>query len=83
MKKRFSFSSSVLILIGVLVTLAKYYYGSSSWGGFYGVLSIGILIFISGVIFGVIAFAKKEKGVLKYISVLSVIVVVFFVGYLT
>ncbi|WP_114746369.1 hypothetical protein [Falsibacillus pallidus] len=82
MNKRFSTLSSILILIGILVTLAKFYYGSSSWEGFFGVISIGIAIFIFGVIFGVMAFAKKEKGVLKYISVFSVIIAVFFVGYL-
>ncbi|GGH86972.1 amino acid transporter [Pullulanibacillus pueri] len=82
MNKKFSVSSLIVALIGLLVILAIFFYGASSLEMFFAIVGIGILIYIISIILCVMAFVRKENGLQKYIVVVSVIIAIFFVGYI-
>ncbi|MCG7335081.1 hypothetical protein MHZ95_07305 [Sporosarcina sp. ACRSM] len=45
-------------------------------------IPIGFAIYLTGVALGIIAFIKKEKGFIKYISLISISLGVLFVVFL-
>lgn len=45
-------------------------------------IPIGFTIYLTGIVLGVIAFVKKEKGFLKYISLLSISFGILFIAFL-
>ncbi|WP_404407985.1 hypothetical protein [Jeotgalibacillus malaysiensis] len=46
-------------------------------------IPIGFAIYLTGITFGIIAFLKKEKGLIKYISLLSIPAGVLFVVFIS
>ena len=49
--------------------------------GWWGIF-IGFGIYSTGIVIGIIAFFKKEKGFIKYISLLSISLGVIFLAFL-
>ncbi len=49
--------------------------------GWWGI-SIGIGIYLTGIVLGICAFFKKEKGLMKYISLLSIIYIIYFIAFI-
>ncbi|QSX23934.1 hypothetical protein [Priestia megaterium] len=71
MKKRFSQYSLWLSLLGIAIGVGQYFtpvYSSNT-------LYIGIVIYLLGFLCGVIAFGKHEKGLMKYFSLTSFVVI--------
>ncbi len=46
-------------------------------------IPIGFTIYLIGVIYGIIAFLKKEKGLIKYISLISIPLGVLFIVFIS
>ncbi|MED3887845.1 hypothetical protein [Priestia aryabhattai] len=71
MKIRFSQYSLWLSLLGIVIGVGQYFtpiYSSN-------ILCIGIVIYLVGFLCGVIAFGKNEKGLMKYFSLASFVVI--------
>ncbi|MFJ7936021.1 hypothetical protein [Sporosarcina sp. NPDC096371] len=47
------------------------------WGIF-----IGFCVYLTGIVLGIIAFFKKEKGLMKYISLLSISLGILLIAFL-
>lgn len=45
-------------------------------------IPIGFAIYLTGITLGIIAFFKKEKGFIKYISLFSILLGILFVVFL-
>ncbi|AJD90286.1 hypothetical protein JMA_09690 [Jeotgalibacillus malaysiensis] len=46
-------------------------------------IPIGFTIYLIGVLYGIIAFLKKEKGLIKYISLISIPLGVLFIVFIS
>ncbi|MGG2090840.1 hypothetical protein ABFY59_28930 [Priestia aryabhattai] len=71
MKIRFSQYSLRLSLLGIVIGIGQYFtpiYSSH-------ILYIGIVIYLMGFLCGVIAFGKLEKGLMKYFSLASFVLI--------
>lgn len=71
LKKRFSQYSLWLSLLGIVIGVGQYFtpiYSSN-------ILYIGIVIYLMGFLCGVIAFGKHERGLMKYFSLASFVVI--------
>ncbi|MGG0554712.1 hypothetical protein ABEY55_19230 [Priestia aryabhattai] len=71
MKIRFSQYSLWLSLLGIVIGIGQYFtpiYSSN-------ILYIGIVLYLMGFLCGVIAFGKHEKGLMKYFSLGSFVVI--------
>ncbi|PEU67397.1 hypothetical protein CN397_26710 [Priestia megaterium] len=71
MKKRFSQYSFWLSLLGIVIGVGQYFTPVYSLN----ILYIGIVIYILGFLSGVIAFGKHEKGLMKYFSLTSFVII--------
>ena len=71
MKKRFSQYSLWLSLLGIVIGVGQYFSPVYSLN----ILYIGIVIYLLGFLSGVIAFGKHEKGLMKYFSLSSFVVI--------
>ncbi|QTD41796.1 hypothetical protein [Sporosarcina sp. Te-1] len=80
MEKKYSWLSISFILIGL--SLAIIPFAPIQFPNFlvnwYSVL-IGILLYLFGLILAIIAFTSREKGLLKYISLSSIVIGFIFV----
>lgn len=72
MSKKFSKFSILLIVVGIFVTYMAFPPISIDILGWWG-------IFIG---FGIGAFIKKEKGFMKYVSLISISLIVLFIAFL-
>lgn len=81
MERKFSVFSLIFVVIGIFVAYMVFppinIYFLGMWG-----IPIGFIIYLIGLILGGIAFSKKEKGFLKYISIISILLGVIFVVFL-
>ncbi|MED3881446.1 hypothetical protein [Priestia megaterium] len=71
MKKHFSQYSLWLSLLGIVIGVGQYFtpiYSSN-------ILYIGIVIYLMGFLCGLIAFGKLEKGLMKYFSLISFVLI--------
>ena len=71
LKIRFSQYSLWLSLLGIVIGVGQYFtpiYSSN-------ILYIGIVLYLMGFLCGVIAFGKSEKGLMKYFSLSSFVVI--------
>lgn len=71
MKKCFSQYSLWLSLLGIVIGVGQYFtpiYSSN-------ILCIGIVIYLVGFLCGVIAFGRHEKGLMKYFSLTSFVII--------
>ncbi|MED3855096.1 hypothetical protein P4607_27580 [Priestia megaterium] len=71
MKKRFSHYSLWLSLLGIFIGVGQYLTSIYSSN----ILYVGIIIYLVGFLCGVIAFGKHEKGLIKYFSLASFVVI--------
>ena len=71
MKKRFSQYSLWLSLLGIVIGVGQYFSPVYSLN----ILYIGIVIYLLGFLSGVIAFGNHEKGLMKYFSLTSFVVI--------
>jgi len=71
LKKRFSQYSFWLSLLGIVIGVGQYFTPVYSLN----ILYIGIVIYILGFLSGVIAFGKHEKGLMKYFSLTSFVII--------
>jgi len=70
-KKRFSQYSLWLSLLGIVIEVGQYFTSIYSPS----ILYVGIVIYLMGFSCGVIAFGKHEKGLMKYFSLTSFVVI--------
>ncbi|UYP07286.1 hypothetical protein [Priestia megaterium] len=71
MKKRFSLYSLCLSILGIFIGLGQYFTSTCSSN----ILYVGVVIYLAGFTCGVIAFGKNEKGLMKYFSLASFVVI--------
>lgn len=84
MEMRYSKYSLILIVIGIFIAYMIFPPINLTFGKWSMIaIPIGFTIYIIGVTLGIIAFKKKEKGFLKYISVISISLGVLFVVFLS
>lgn len=75
MKGNYSKFSVWLIVIGIVIGLGQYLtpiYNST-------ILIIGVSVYMIGFILGIIAIVKREKGLAKYVSPVSFVVIPAFI----
>lgn len=71
MKKRFSLYSLCLSILGIFIGLGQYFTSTYSSN----ILYVGVVIYLAGFTCGVIAYGKNEKGLMKYFSLASFVVI--------
>jgi len=71
LKKRFSQYSLWLSLLGIVIGVGQYFISIYSSN----ILYVGIVIYLMGFSSGVITFGKQEKGLMKYFSLSSFVVI--------
>ncbi|SFH62971.1 hypothetical protein SAMN04487776_1482 [Priestia megaterium] len=71
MKKRFSLYSLCLSMLGIFIGLGQYFTSTYSSN----ILYLGVVIYLAGFTCGVIAFGENEKGLMKYFSLTSFVVI--------
>ena len=81
MKEKNSVYSFVFIIVGIFISIMGFPPIRIEFLGMWGIF-IGFTIYLIGLILGLRAFIKKEKGFLKYISLISLIFGVLYVAFL-
>jgi len=71
LNKRFSQYSLWLSLLGIVIGIGQYFISIYNPG----ILYLGIIIYFTGFSCGVVAFGKNEKGLMKYFSLTSFVVI--------
>ncbi|PFK63107.1 hypothetical protein COJ21_26940 [Priestia megaterium] len=71
MRKSFSLYSLCLSMLGIFIGLGQYFTSTYSSN----ILYVGVVIYLAGFTCGVIAFGKNEKGLMKYFSLASFVVI--------
>ncbi|WP_391118586.1 hypothetical protein [Psychrobacillus sp. L3] len=82
MERNFSKYSIILTVIGIFVAYMAFPPISIDLLGWWGIF-IGFGIYLTGILLGIVAFFKKEKGFMKYVSLLSVSLGVLFIAFLS
>ena len=82
MERKFSKFSIILIVIGIFVAYMAFPPINIDIFGWWGIF-IGFGIYLTGLVLGICAFFKKEKGFMKYISLLSISLGVLFIIFLS
>lgn len=84
MKMKYSKYSIILIIIGIFIAYMIFPPFNITFGKWSMIaIPIGFAIYLTGLALGIVAFFKKEKGVIKYISLVSISVGVLFVVFLS
>jgi len=81
MRSRFSGYSVILVIVGIFVAYMAFPPINITILGWWGIF-IGFGVYLTGIILGIVAFFKKEKGFMKYISLLSISLGVLFIAFL-
>ncbi|KQL33662.1 hypothetical protein [Psychrobacillus sp. FJAT-21963] len=81
MERKFSNFSIILIVVGIFVAYMAFPPINIDILGWWGIF-IGFCIYLTGIVLGICAFFKKEKGFMKYISLLSISLGVLFSAFL-
>ncbi|MED4287211.1 hypothetical protein P4679_35720 [Priestia megaterium] len=71
MKKSFSQYSLWLSMLGIVIGVGQYFTSIYSSN----ILYVGVGIYLAGFSCGVIAFGKHEKGLMKYFSLTSFVII--------
>ncbi len=80
---KYSKCSIILIVVGIFIAYMIFPPINITFGKWSMIaIPIGFAIYLTGITLGIIAFIKKEKGFLKYISLLSLIFGVLYVAFL-
>ena len=84
MEMRYSKYSLILIVMGIFVAYMIFPPINLTFGKWSMIaIPIGFSIYLIGISLGIIAFKKKEKGFMKYISIISISLGVLFVVFLS
>ena len=81
MGREFSEYSIILVVVGIFVAYMAFPPINITILGWWGIF-IGSGIYLTGIVLGIVAFIKKEKGFIKYISLLSISLGVLFIAFL-
>lgn len=81
MGRKFSIYSIVFVVIGIFMSIMAFPPINIDFLGMWGIL-IGFIIYLTGLILGGIALFKKEKGFLKYTSIISLVFGIGFVAFI-
>ncbi|WP_432356080.1 hypothetical protein [Sporosarcina sp. A2] len=81
MTRKYSKYSIILIVVGIFIAYMGFPPINIDFLGMWGIYG-GFGIYLTGIALGIIAFFKKEKGFMKYISLLSISLGVFFIAFL-
>ncbi|MDR7071926.1 hypothetical protein [Fictibacillus barbaricus] len=77
--KNYGLWSIILVVVGLFLSIEPFSPLNlpiiTNW---YGVL-IGAIIYIIGFVLSIAAIVKKEKGVIKYISLVSFVLAIYFI----
>ena len=82
MKRKFSFWSVIFVFIGLFLSIQPFTPLSLMYITNWESVIIGFSIFIVGVVFGIKAIIKKEKGLLKYFSLFTIPLGILFLMFL-
>ncbi|MFF2754462.1 hypothetical protein ACFVR1_12045 [Psychrobacillus sp. NPDC058041] len=83
MKRKYSKYSIILIVVGIFIAYMIFPPINITFGKWSMIaIPIGFAIYLTGITIGIIAFIKKEKGFMKYISLLSIPLGVLFIAFL-
>lgn len=81
---KYSMYSIILIVVGILIAYMIFPPINITFGKWSMItIPIGFAIYLTGITLGIIAFFKKEKGIIKYISLISISFGVFFIVFLS
>lgn len=84
MNRKYSKYSFFLVVIGIFIAYMIFPPVNLTFGKWSMIaIPIGFAIYITGVILGIIAFVKKEKGFIKYISLLSISLGILYILFLS
>ena len=84
MERKYSKYSVILIVVGIFIAYMIFPPINLSFGKWSLIaIPVGFAIYLTGVALGIIAFIKKEKGFIKYISLMSISLGVLFVVFLS
>ncbi|MGN7410059.1 hypothetical protein [Sporosarcina sp. SAFN-010] len=81
MNRKYSKYSIILIVDGIFIAYMGFPPINIDFLGWWEII-IGFGIYSTGIVIGFIAFVKKEKGFIKYISLLSISLGVIFLAIL-
>lgn len=81
MKRKFSKYSIILVVVGIFVAYMSFPPINITFLGWWGIF-MGFGVYSAGIILGIVAFFKKEKGFMKYLSLLSISLGVLFIAFL-
>lgn len=83
MERKYSKYSIILIAVGIFIAYMIFPPINITFGKWSMIaIPIGFGIYLTGLVLGIIAFLKKEKGVMKYFSLLSLSLGVLFIAFL-
>lgn len=83
MIRNYSKYSLILVILGIFIAYMIFPPINLTFGKWSMIaIPIGFAIYIAGIALGITAIIKKEKGVIKYISVLSISVGVLYILFL-
>ncbi len=82
MTKNYSSISFTLVIVGIFMSIMPFPPLNIEYFGLWGAVFTGFIIYLVGVILGIIAIVKREKGFLKYISVSSILFGILFIAFL-
>ncbi|MCM3711757.1 hypothetical protein [Sporosarcina luteola] len=84
MERKFSKLSIILIIVGIFIAYMVFPPINITFGKWSMIaVPIGFAIYLTGITLGIIAFIKREKGFIKYISLISILLGVLFVLFLS
>ena len=84
MGRKYSKYSIVLVVVGIFIAYMIFPPINITFGKWSMVaIPIGFAIYLTGITLGIIAFIKKEKGFIKYLSLISILLGVLFVIFLS
>ncbi|SDN14375.1 hypothetical protein SAMN05518871_103418 [Psychrobacillus sp. OK028] len=84
MEMKYSKYSIILSFIGIFIAYMIFPPINITFGKWSMIaIPIGFSIYLTGITLGIIAFFKKEKGVIKYFSLISISLGVLFVVFLS
>ena len=83
MERKYSKYSIILIVFGIFIAYMIFPPINITFGKWSMMaIPIGFVIYLTGLVLGIIAFFKKEKGFMKYISLLSISLGALFIAFL-
>ncbi|GKV54110.1 hypothetical protein NCCP2222_00570 [Sporosarcina sp. NCCP-2222] len=84
MGRKYSKYSIVLVVVGIFIAYMIFPPINITFGKWSMIaIPIGFAIYLTGITLGIIAFIKKEKGFIKYLSLISILLGVLFVIFLS